>query len=97
MTTLGTWAALIAFVIMMPLVAAMAMMWGAFKQDGDNKEAMSVEEIEKRKRERIDSVLRDFSNEDLQRLKERLNDGTVNDEMLYKAIIGDDGELHFDD
>ena len=97
MTTLGTWAALVAFVVMIPLVVAMAMMWGAFNEDKDSKEALSVEEIEKRKRERIDSVLRDFSNEDLLRLKERLNDGTLNDELLYKAIIGDDGELHYDD
>ena len=48
---------------------------------------------EKRKRERIDAVLRDLSNEDLKRLKQRLEDGIISEEMLYDQIVGDDGEL----
>ena len=96
MTTLENgWSAMIAFIVMMPLIAAMGMMWGAFNSESDKaeKEALSEEEIEKRKRERIDSVIRDLSSEDLQRLKQRLGDGVVDEEVLYSAIIGDDGEL----
>lgn len=93
MTMLGTWAALIAFVVMIPLVVATGMMWGGFDSDKDHKQSLSDEEIEKRKRERLDEVLRDLSSEDLLRLKERLSDGTFDDEMLHKYIIGDDGEL----
>ena len=53
--------------------------------------------VEKRKRNHIDTRLQDLSDSELMRLKQRLNDGTVNDEMLYKAIIGDDSELLYDD
>ena len=53
------------------------------------------EDSEKRKRERLDSVLRDMSDEDLIRLKERLVDGTVNDEVLYERMVGEDGELQY--
>lgn len=91
----GGWSVFIAFVVMMPLIAATGMMWGAFTSETDNaqKENLSAEEIEKRKRERIDSVLRDLSDDDLLRLKQRLGDGVVNDEVLYSAIVSDDGEL----
>jgi uncharacterized membrane protein len=96
MQSLGTWAALIAFVVMIPLIVMMGMMWGAFTSDNnDNKEELSSEEIEKRKRERIDTVLRDLSDDDLLRLRERLVDGSVNDEFLYEQIVGDDGELMY--
>jgi hypothetical protein len=54
---------------------------------------MSAEEIEKRKRDRLDAVLRDLSDDDLLRLKQRLSDGTVQDDNLYDMIVGDDGEL----
>jgi hypothetical protein len=49
--------------------------------------------LEKRKRERLDTVLRDLSDDDLLRLKKRLMDGTVNDDSLEEALIGEDGEL----
>jgi uncharacterized membrane protein len=93
--TLGTWSILLAFVLMMPLIAMMGMMWGAFKNDTDENEksSMSAEEIEKRKRDRLDAVLRDLSDDDLLRLKQRLSDGTVQDDNLYDMIVGDDGEL----
>lgn len=55
--------------------------------------AIKETSIEKRKRERIDSVLRDLSSEDLMRLRQRLMDGTVNDDVLYDEMMGDDGEL----
>jgi hypothetical protein len=51
--------------------------------------------IEKRKRDRLDSVLRDLSDVDLLSLRQRLNDGTVNDDSLEEALIGEDGELKY--
>src|SRR5688500_12239523 len=54
---------------------------------------LKLETVEKAKRDRIDSVLRDLSNEDLVRLKERLTNGTINDERLEEALVGEDGEL----
>lgn len=96
MERLGTWSALIAFVVMIPLIVAMGMMWGAFKPESNKKEeSLSAEDMEKRKRERIDSVLRDLSDDDLLRIRERLVSGTINDEMLYEQIVGDDGELMY--
>ena len=53
----------------------------------------TTEDVEKRKRERIDSVLRDLSNEDLLVLQQRLQDGNIDDDLLYEHIVGDDGEL----
>lgn len=53
-----------------------------------------MSESEKVKRERIDNVLRDLSSEELYALKQRLTDGTVNDDMLYEQMmLSDDGEL----
>ncbi len=53
----------------------------------------ATDEEEKRKRERIDTVLRDLSNDDLLALRERLQDGNINDEILYEQMVGDDGEF----
>lgn len=52
---------------------------------------------EKRKRDRIDSVLRDLSDEDLHRLQERLSAGTINDDVLYQQLVGDDGEFVYEE
>jgi hypothetical protein len=57
------------------------------------KAEMQLNNLEKRKRDRIDSVLRDLSDEDLLRLRHRLLDGTINDERLEEALVGEDGEL----
>jgi hypothetical protein len=51
--------------------------------------------LEKRKRERLDTVLHDLSDDDLLRLKKRLMDGTINDERLEDALMGEDGELKY--
>ncbi|MCA9913568.1 MAG: hypothetical protein KC496_09480 [Anaerolineae bacterium] len=56
-------------------------------------ESQEEEEEEKRKRDRLDAVLRDLSDEDLLRLRERLSDGTVDDDLLYEQMIGTDGEF----
>ena len=102
MTTgqLGAWAILLAFVLMIPLIPIMGMIWAAPFIFGHNSEAskakqqqLSWDEVEKRKRDRLDAVLRNLSDEDLERLKQRLSDGTVNDNKLYQHLVGDDGEL----
>jgi hypothetical protein len=54
---------------------------------------LKPEDVEKKKRERIDSVLHDLSDEDLLRLRHRLTDGTINNASLEEALIGEDGEL----
>ncbi|GAB5494496.1 MAG: hypothetical protein Phog2KO_47110 [Phototrophicaceae bacterium] len=52
-----------------------------------------ADNMEKRKRERIDTVLRDLSSDDLQSLRQRLQDGNIDDDLLYDHMVGDDGEL----
>lgn len=47
---------------------------------------------EKAKRERIDTMLRDMSDEELLALKNRLSDGDVSEDTILD-FIGDDGEL----
>lgn len=99
--TLGTWIILFAFVLMLPLAIFMAMLWGGSSLflSTENKGAQQQEQnnakqdSEKRKRERLENVLRDLSNEDLIRLKQRLSDGIINDEVIYQRMVGDDGEL----
>ncbi len=49
---------------------------------------------EKAKRERIETVLRDLSNEELIALKNRLANGSIDDDLLYERMaLSDDGEL----
>ena len=50
------------------------------------------EQQEKSKRERIDTMLRDMSDEDLMELKQRLSDGDMTDESILD-YLSDDGEL----
>ena len=96
---LGLFGLGLAFIVSLPLIAITGMMWGAFGNESDNQQkqqALSESEIEKRKRDRLDAVLRNLSDDDLVRLKERLADGTIDDEKLYnELVVGDDGELDF--
>ena len=92
MTSMGVWSGIIAFIVMIPLVAAMGMVWNMFGNENAHL-AQSEADIEKRKRERLDDVLRNLSNEDLLALRHRLQDGDINDEILYDEIVGDDGEF----
>jgi len=46
---------------------------------------------EKRKRDRLDAILRDLSDEQLMALKLRLTEPDFEDEVSY--MLGDDGEL----
>ena len=59
------------------------------EKENENAEQSS----EKRKRERIDTVLRDLSDADLVILRQRLQDGTIDEDVLYDHIVRDDGEL----
>jgi hypothetical protein len=95
MASLETWSILLAFVLMIPLTVAMIFMWGEHGENASQSkaEAGSEAETEKRKRDRIDAVLRLLSSDDLERLRERLSDGTIDDDALHDLVVGDDGEL----
>ena len=72
------------------LSTGMVWSWGEL----GNTSAVDMEAQEKVKRERIDGVLRDLSNEELVALKNRLSDGNVDDDALYQRMtLSDDGEL----
>jgi hypothetical protein len=91
---LGTWTILLAFVMMMPLMGGMNFMWVG-RREG-RREKMTINRnvmVEKRKREKIDSVLYDLSDEELMSLKERLLEGELDEDVLHKAIMHDDGEI----
>src|SRR5690242_3110825 len=64
---------------------AASIVWGIWNLDISVRNAKAkaeaqVNNIEKRKRDRIDTVLRDLSDEDLLRLRRRLLDGTISEE-----------------
>jgi hypothetical protein len=83
----------LALLIATPLLAHLiSLVWRYSLVLIDEQEEGS-ESLEKRKRERLDSVLRALSDEDLLHLKKRLVDGSLNDDLLYEDMLGDDGEL----
>jgi hypothetical protein len=55
--------------------------------------SLNQETNEKKKREQIDSVLRDLSDDDLLRLKERLVNGTISESHLEDVLVGEDSDL----
>ncbi|QPC82946.1 hypothetical protein G4Y79_00810 [Phototrophicus methaneseepsis] len=86
----------LAGVLMIPLAIASAAMWDSFKEKEPEKKAtQEVDEVsfnrEKRKRDMLDSILRDLSDEQLAALKERLSEPDFEDDL--QGMIGDDGEL----
>lgn len=82
----------LAFVLMIPFFAAIRAMWGMGKDGSSHVIAPETStDTEKRKRDRLDAVLRDLSDEQLAALKTRLSDPNFEDEVLY--MLGDDGEL----
>jgi hypothetical protein len=97
MEQLQGWSILLAFVLMLPLISAMVFMWGiaggSASEEKQQQTSRDSVEDEKRKRDRIDAVLRLLSSDDLERLRERLGDGTVDDDVLYDMVVSDDGEL----
>lgn len=86
----------LAGVLMIPLAIASAAMWDSFKEKEPEKKATKeVDEVsfnrEKRKRDMLDSILRDLSDEQLAALKERLSEPDFEDDL--QGMLGDDGEL----
>lgn len=93
LTEIGWVTIVLAFILFIPLLASNYMLWRGQRDDKPINFSFDFEETQKRKRDRIDNVLRDLSDKDLMRLRERLADGTIDDNILYKQIVGDDGEL----
>ncbi|MGB7338496.1 MAG: hypothetical protein WBC91_06350 [Phototrophicaceae bacterium] len=60
--------------------------------EADTSDTVTHQQTEKRKRQALDDVLRDLSDDDLVRLRQRLSDGSIDDEILYDQLVGDDGE-----
>ena len=89
------WGVLLALILMIPAIVFTALLWTWERISGiADQQMQAVSELsEKRKRERIDTVLRDLSDDDLLRLRERLTDGVINEDVLYDRFVGDDGEL----
>lgn len=81
-----------AAIMIAPLVVMMNFLWGK-KGQQDLANMRDVSATEKRKRERIDHMIRDMSDEELYQLRRRLQDGSYDDEMFYEHIVGEDGEL----
>ena len=81
----------IAAITMVPLIVMMNFIWGKEKKQSSMRNR-SVN-TEKRKRQRVDSMLSNMSDEELFELRQRLQDGTVDEDYLYDSVVGDDGEL----
>jgi len=96
MQSIGAWVIGLGFVLFIPLVVAMVFMWAppemfTGSSSESKAEQLSDSEREKRKRDRLDAVLRDLSDEQLYALKQRLSEPGVEDRIGY--MLGDDGEL----
>ena len=81
------------FVLSIPLMALSAMIRNT---PHSVTVGNAAEDTDKRKRETLDNVLRDLSDEQLDRLRQRLSDGTIDDDVLERRIIGADGEFLHD-
>lgn len=53
----------------------------------------TAEQVGKRKREHIEDVLRRLTDDELMTLRHRLQDGVIDDNVLYNELVGEDGEL----
>lgn len=67
--------------------------WGETAKADTTHDIASEYFGEKRKRDELDDILRNLSDEELIRLRRRLSDGTLTEEMLYEEFLDDDGEL----
>ncbi|MGJ3237096.1 MAG: hypothetical protein ACFE0Q_00165 [Anaerolineae bacterium] len=90
--TLGPVAIPFAAIMIAPLVVMMKMVI-----DSDNKKGAHTEQnlqaFEKRKRQRLDDMIRDMSDEELEELYQRLQNGNIDEDLLYERVVGSDGEL----
>ncbi|MGB1287028.1 MAG: hypothetical protein ACPG7F_10880 [Aggregatilineales bacterium] len=64
--------------------------------NGNFSQADTQEYREKAKRERLDTVIRNLSTQELQVLRERLTTGAINEDDLYD-ILGDEEGYYIDD
>jgi hypothetical protein len=80
------------FVLSIPLMALSAMIHNTPAKTQITTSSDEAD-IGKRKRETLDNVLRDLSDEQLETLRQRLQDGTIDDEVLEQRIVGADGEF----
>lgn len=79
-----------AAIMMVPLIVMMNFLWS---DKNRTKDTARMIKSEKRKRERIDTMIRDMSDDELYELRQRLQDGSYDDDSLYDHVIGDDGEI----
>lgn len=92
---IGEWFALgggviaLALILVLPLLVLMFAIWS--DEVEHKKPTEASDDLEKRKRDRLDAILRDLSDEQLNILKQRLTEPDFEDEVLY--MLGDDGEL----
>jgi len=83
------WFFALALVTTIPILTGMGLIWRMYREDRSVGEEQSEE---KRKRDRLDAVLRDLSDDDLLRLRQRLSEGEIDDELLQYKLVGNDGE-----
>ncbi|MCA9890453.1 MAG: hypothetical protein KC546_18865 [Anaerolineae bacterium] len=81
----------LAFVLMLPVMAITVPMWENKGSQPSGDEKTNEDAVEKRKRDRLDAILRELSDEQLAALKQRLTEPDFEDEVRY--MLGDDGEL----
>ena len=81
----------LAFVLALPVIAMTVTMWEHKSKEDEKSENSTSGDLEKRKRDRLDAILRELSDEQLAALKQRLSEPDFEDEVLY--MLGDDGEL----
>ena len=81
-----------AAIMMVPLIVMMNFLFGD-KKKGQMQALDNMSRQEKRKRERIDNMIRDMSDDELYELRQRLQDGGYDEEILYDRMVGDDGEI----
>ena len=83
----------LALVLVLPLMVVTVSMWSeSYVETKARAEAEKTDyNTEKRKRDRLDAILRDLSDEQLMALKLRLTEPDFEDEVSY--MLGDDGEL----
>jgi len=76
------------------LVTGFIWNWGDGSLSKNTSAASSVSDefFGKRKRDDLDVMLRNLSDDELLRLRRRLSDGDLTEQMIYEELLGDDGE-----
>jgi|GEM_PF-3996299 len=89
------WGVLLALILMIPAIVFTALLWTWERISGVAEHRMQsvAEHSAKRKRRSMDNLLNDLSDDDLMHLRNRLEEGKIQDNMHYNQGISDDGEL----